>query len=478
MAMIKRMAFILLVLMPVLGSMACSSMLTSPGSQSQSPVSATQSPTPLPATPLSWLLRVVPSGKVKHLMYNDVPALSAYQNQAIPSRQASMEKKRDWWSTFQRDILASYSFPGVIDISIDIQGMLMVSPQMTILGGHLDTAALQEKLKSYQYTEESYLGYPVLSGVPQSTIPVNPPLAEWMPRAFGIIDGIKTNGDIVSIILMSTNNDVIQAKNAVQYILKSYQDKTTLAYKSGGITALANSLGLVGSAFITVDPGLENMLQGIAPEERERYIGPGKLSSYSQLAISFRKSGNDSIVEFIPDVRGRLEDKDSEYILWWGSYGSPKSLGSTLRLHASRQFSKEELIKIAASTPSPTPASAPSGQAPNDIVPAPDTVSPGQLPEFGQQSNDLPLRIISLTSPVNPGLSATLVVETLPGAECSAIVDYGPSGNSVLRSQVADGNGKVSWTWTVGRFSGNWQITVKASYGGKRTSTMTPFTVR
>ena len=52
-----------------------------------------------------------------------------------------------------------------------------------------------------------------------------------------------------------------------------------------------------------------------------------------------------------------MEDKEGEYILWWESYGSPKSLGSTLRLHASRQFSKEELIKIAASTPLPTPAS-------------------------------------------------------------------------------------------------------------------------
>jgi hypothetical protein len=61
--------------------------------------------------------------------------------------------------------------------------------------------------------------------------------------------------------------------------------------------------------------------------------------------------------EFISDIRGRLEDKEGEYILWWESYGSPKSLGSTMRLHASRQFSKEELIKIAASTPLSAPAS-------------------------------------------------------------------------------------------------------------------------
>jgi len=61
--------------------------------------------------------------------------------------------------------------------------------------------------------------------------------------------------------------------------------------------------------------------------------------------------------EYIPEIRGRLEDKESEYTLWWETYGSPKSLGSTLRLHASNQFPKEELIKIADSTPSSNPSS-------------------------------------------------------------------------------------------------------------------------
>lgn len=59
--------------------------------------------------------------------------------------------------------------------------------------------------------------------------------------------------------------------------------------------------------------------------------------------------------EYIPTVDGRLEEEDDEYVLWWESYGSPKSLGSTLRLSASRQFSKDELVKIAASTPTNTP---------------------------------------------------------------------------------------------------------------------------
>ncbi len=55
--------------------------------------------------------------------------------------------------------------------------------------------------------------------------------------------------------------------------------------------------------------------------------------------------------EYVEAIRGRLEEKDNKYVLWWESYGSKNSLGSTLRLYANREFSKDELVKIAASTP-------------------------------------------------------------------------------------------------------------------------------
>jgi len=55
----------------------------------------------------------------------------------------------------------------------------------------------------------------------------------------------------------------------------------------------------------------------------------------------------------IPEVGGRLEDKDGEYVLWW-EYGTSEFPSSTLRLYASNQFSREELVKIAASTLSST----------------------------------------------------------------------------------------------------------------------------
>jgi len=127
--------------------------------------------------------------------------------------------------------------------------------------------------------------------------------------------------------------------------------------------------------------------------------------------------------------------------------------------------------------------------SPVSINPPPTSPAPQQTPQTtapeitsplfpSQPVDDLPLRIISLTSPINPGVYATLVVETLPGAECSAIVDYGPSGVAVLRTQTVDGDGKVSWTWMVGKFSGTWQVVVKASFDGKTASQITSFIIR
>ena len=59
--------------------------------------------------------------------------------------------------------------------------------------------------------------------------------------------------------------------------------------------------------------------------------------------------------EFIEEARGRLEITDDGYILWQASYGDPDALDSTLKLYASPDFPREELIKIAASIPAEAP---------------------------------------------------------------------------------------------------------------------------
>lgn len=280
----------------------------SPGQTQASQVSATSAT----ASPLNYLLQAVPADNISSLMFNDIPYLSASQNQAIPSRDATPREKIDWWTTFQFYIITnSNSFPTVADVSgfdvVDLEGALTVmyrdQTTLNIYVGHLDITALREKLKPYQYTEESYLGYPIFYGIPQPTLDIGPLMADLSPRAFGVIEGVKTSGDTVSLIIRvnkTSGNDVIKAKNTIQSVLQAYQDKTTLAYRSGGLTALANSLGGVGAAFITEDPNPETgFLEGMTPEKRESYVGPGKLTPYGRLAITQGKDKSDFVIDFI-----------------------------------------------------------------------------------------------------------------------------------------------------------------------------------
>ena len=91
------------------------------------------------------------------------------------------------------------------------------------------------------------------------------------------------------------------------------------------------------------------------------------------------------------------------------------------------------------------------------------------------------LQVISVTSPISPGGSATLVAKTTPGALCSITVNYksGPSTAGGLGPKTADDSGNVSWTWQVGArtTAGTWQIVVRATSQGSTTTATTSFTV-
>jgi beta-lactamase superfamily II metal-dependent hydrolase len=115
-------------------------------------------------------------------------------------------------------------------------------------------------------------------------------------------------------------------------------------------------------------------------------------------------------------------------------------------------------------TPTPTPTSTP-------------TPTPTPIP-----TNELTLEIVSMTSPVSPGVNATLVAKATPGAQCDITVYYGsgPSTAQGLYPKTADTSGNVSWTWKVGTRTtpGSWRIVVTASLGGKTVSQTTYFTVQ
>jgi beta-lactamase superfamily II metal-dependent hydrolase len=97
------------------------------------------------------------------------------------------------------------------------------------------------------------------------------------------------------------------------------------------------------------------------------------------------------------------------------------------------------------------------------------------------QKQKLFLNIVSVTSPIGQGYTATLKAETLPGAQCTIAVYYksGKSTASGLYPKEADSQGNVSWSWKVGTRTtpGSWPIVVTASLGGETVSETTSFTV-
>ena len=94
---------------------------------------------------------------------------------------------------------------------------------------------------------------------------------------------------------------------------------------------------------------------------------------------------------------------------------------------------------------------------------------------------DLPITLISVTSPAAPFTDATLTISTSPGANCSIVVHYksGPSRAKGLISKLANSSGRVSWTWRVGSNTtpGRWPIVVTCEKGMDRGELRTTFEV-
>jgi hypothetical protein len=97
------------------------------------------------------------------------------------------------------------------------------------------------------------------------------------------------------------------------------------------------------------------------------------------------------------------------------------------------------------------------------------------------QAADLPITLISVTSPAAPFTDATLTISTSPGANCSIVVHYksGPSRAKGLISKVASSSGRVSWTWRVGSNTtpGRWPVLVTCEKGMDHGELRTSFEV-
>jgi hypothetical protein len=95
---------------------------------------------------------------------------------------------------------------------------------------------------------------------------------------------------------------------------------------------------------------------------------------------------------------------------------------------------------------------------------------------------DLPISVVSLSSPVAPFSDATLEIQTAPGATCAITVRYksGRSRAKGLVPKTADAKGRIVWQWRVGSNTtpGQWPIDVTCDKEGLRGTRRTRFEVR
>lgn len=97
-------------------------------------------------------------------------------------------------------------------------------------------------------------------------------------------------------------------------------------------------------------------------------------------------------------------------------------------------------------TPSPT-ATPPTGTPSASPSVAPPTASPTVPPP-----GDLPITILTYSSPVKPTDFMFLVVLTRPGSNCYVTLSYekAEAGPTRLQAKDVDAQGQVDWTWRAG----------------------------
>ncbi len=100
---------------------------------------------------------------------------------------------------------------------------------------------------------------------------------------------------------------------------------------------------------------------------------------------------------------------------------------------------------------------------------------------------ELPISVVSLSSPVAPRGNATMFIRTSPGARCRATVEYKSTRLKPrkteprdLDAQIADMEGRAAWRWPVGESAvpGRWPIVVTCAKGSATSELRTYFEIR
>lgn len=136
--------------------------------------------------------------------------------------------------------------------------------------------------------------------------------------------------------------------------------------------------------------------------------------------------------------------------------------------------------KSVAAAPTATPTAARTAKPKATPKPTPKpTLKPTLKPTAKPMT--LTIKVVSLTSPVGRGSSASLSIRTSAGARCSIEVQYssGPSSASGLGDKTASSTGTIGWTWRVGTNTalGTWPIYIDCSKGSAYNVLETRFTV-
>jgi hypothetical protein len=100
---------------------------------------------------------------------------------------------------------------------------------------------------------------------------------------------------------------------------------------------------------------------------------------------------------------------------------------------------------------------------------------------------ELPISVVSISSPVSAKANATIFIRTSPGARCWGTVDYKSAGTKPrkmgpldLDPQIADMEGRAAWRWPVDERAvpGRWPIVVTCEKGGTTRELRTHFEIR
>jgi hypothetical protein len=149
--------------------------------------------------------------------------------------------------------------------------------------------------------------------------------------------------------------------------------------------------------------------------------------------------------------------------VWRTKWESPGRADSRYEIGAQSRVSMPTAAPVA--TPTPPAAEAPaSSEAPSPVAaPAPSgSAAPPAL------------QILTVTSPVERGGEATVEASAPANALCSIEYRLPGSGNvssaQGLEAKTANANGRVSWTWAVGRGTTPGEGSVSVQYGDETVS--------